>query len=309
MGKRVVVIGAGYGGLASAALLADRGYEVTLVEKNGGPGGRGRGWESGGFTFDMGPSWYLMPDVFERFFGLLGAKREDYWELTKLSTYYQVFFGDGAKVRITDNFEETRASFEGLERGAAGKLDSYLAGAKYKYDTAIGEFLYRDYSNIFQFFNRRLMVEGIKLGVFSRLDSFVRKTFQDERVRQLLEYSMVFLGSSPTNAPALYSLLAHFDLGLGVWFPKGGMVSLATGLERLAKERGAKVVYDSPVRRIILRGGRAVGVETGGSNIQFAVNPDNGRMVIIEMNPRVSRSSALASKATGFPIAKIAAKL
>ena len=230
MAKKTVIIGAGYTGLAAASMLAARGRDVTVVEKNNDPGGRGRGWNTKGFMFDMGPSWYLMPEVFESFFAKLGKKREDYYKLSRLPTYYQVFFGDGTRVQITDNLEQTRQVFESLEPGGAAKLDRYLAAAKYKYDTAIGEFLYRDYGSVFDFFNKKLVVEGLKLDVFTSLDKFVQREFSDVRARQLLEYAMVFLGSSPSNAPALYSLMSHVDLNLGVWFPEGGMAVSYTHL-------------------------------------------------------------------------------
>ncbi|MBN2874568.1 MAG: phytoene desaturase [Spirochaetales bacterium] len=262
MAKKTVIIGAGYTGLAAASMLAARGRDVTVVEKNNDPGGRGRGWNTKGFMFDMGPSWYLMPEVFESFFAKLGKKREDYYKLSRLPTYYQVFFGDGTRVQITDNLEQTRQVFESLEPGGAAKLDRYLAAAKYKYDTAIGEFLYRDYGSVFDFFNKKLVVEGLKLDVFTSLDKFVQREFSDVRARQLLEYAMVFLGSSPSNAPALYSLMSHVDLNLGVWFPEGGMVSIVLGMEKLARELGVRIEYNAPVVKILTKNGKAIGVET-----------------------------------------------
>jgi phytoene desaturase len=270
MRNKIVIVGAGYGGLATAAILASQGRDVTVIEKNEGPGGRGRAWRKDGFLFDMGPSWYLMPEVFDRFFEELGAKREEYWDLLKLPTYYQVFFGDGSKVKITDKLEETKQVFESLEPGGARKLEAYLKAAEYKYRTALDEFLYRDYGSIFDFFNRKLVVEGLKLDVFTSLDRFIRKEFQDVRARQLLEYSMVFLGSSPSNAPALYSLMSHVDLDLGVYFPRGGMIAIAEGLERLAKERGAKIVYDTAVTKIVVKDGKVTGVRTTGPGASAA---------------------------------------
>jgi 1-hydroxy-2-isopentenylcarotenoid 3,4-desaturase len=267
MRKRIVVIGAGYGGLAAAARLASQGRDVTVLEKNEGPGGRGRGWRTRGFLFDMGPSWYLMPEVFEQFFADLGARREDYWQLVKLPLYYQVFFGDGTKARITDELAETRETFGRLEPGGAAKLDAYLKAAEYKYRTAMGEFLYRDYNSLLDFFNRKLVVEGLKLDVFTSLDRFVRKEFTDVRARQLLEYSMVFLGSSPSNAPALYSLMSHVDLDLGVYFPKGGMTSIAEGLERFARDRGAVIRYATPATGIVTERGRVRAVATTAGEV------------------------------------------
>jgi len=268
MSGKTIIVGAGYTGLAAASILASKGREVTLIEKNDGPGGRGHGWNAKGFMFDMGPSWYLMPEVFESFFSKLGRRRQDYYGLSKLPTYYQVFFGDGTKVQVTDDLEHTRQVFESLEKGGAAKLDRYLAAAKYKYDTAIGEFLYRDYSSVFDFFNKKLVVEGLKLDVFTSLDTFVRREFQDIRARQLLEYAMVFLGSSPSNAPALYSLMSHVDLDLGVWFPTGGMVSIALGMEKLAREFGVQIEYNTPATNIVTANGKVVGVETARGRLK-----------------------------------------
>lgn len=172
-----------------------------------------------------GPSWYLMPEVFESFFQKLGKKRQDYYGLSKLPTYYQVFFGDGTKVKINDNLEETKQVFESLEPGGAAKLERYLGAAKYKYDTAIGEFLYRDYTSVFDFFNKKLVIEGLKLDVFTSLDKFVRREFQDVRARRCLNtrwYSSVPVRQ--THLPCIHSCHTWIlTLACGflkeAWFP------------------------------------------------------------------------------------------
>ena len=153
--KKAVVIGGGFGGLAASALLARRGHQVTLLEKNGQIGGRARSWESHGFRFDMGPSWYLMPEVFERFFRLFGEKREDYYDLVRLDPAYRVFFGSGEVVDVSSEREKAMALFDRFEKGGGERLGRYLDQAKYKYDVAVGEFLYRNYATLFDFFNRQ----------------------------------------------------------------------------------------------------------------------------------------------------------
>jgi len=262
MSRNAIVIGAGFAGLAGAAMLARDGWTVTVLEKNDRIGGRARLWESEGYTFDMGPSWYLMPEVFERHFEAMGEKREDYFTLERLDPAYRVFFEDEAAVDVPAELPEVRRLFAELEPGGDATLDRYLAEAAYKYDVAMSDFLYRDYNTITDFLDRRLMTEGLKLHVFNKLDRHVRRYFKDHRARKILEYAMVFLGSSPTNAPALYSLMSHVDLSLGVWFPKGGMGAAALGFARLAEKMGARILSGREVTRIVARDGRVVGVET-----------------------------------------------
>ncbi|WP_271436001.1 phytoene desaturase family protein [Thermospira aquatica] len=262
MKKRVIVIGAGYAGLSMAAFLASRGHEVEVLEKNPEIGGRARLWEDKGYKFDMGPSWYLMPEVFERFFKLFGKDINDYLTIHKLKTYYKVFYEGHEPVRITEDFEKTKALFESFEPNGAKKLVSYMEKAEYKYKTAMSEFVYKEYKSIFDFFNWKILTEGLKLDIFATLDSFVRKYFTDICARQILEYAMVFLGASPANAPALYSIMSHVDLKLGVWFPKGGMNAVAQAIAKLATEHGAKVRTGIEVKKILVENGRAVGVLT-----------------------------------------------
>lgn len=242
MAEKTVVIGAGFSGLATSALLAHKGHQVTLLEKNDSTGGRAREWKSGGFTFDMGPSWYLMPEVFDAFFEYLGKRREDYFSLHQLSTYYKVFFEKADAVTITGDLDETKKLFDSFEPMAGLRLQKYLDQAEYKYDVAMKEFLYREYRSIFQFFNRRIIREGLKLNIFTNMDSFVKNYFQDLRARQILEYAMVFLGTGPKDAPALYSIMSHVDLNLGVYYPEGGMAGAAAGFRRLAEDCGVRIL-------------------------------------------------------------------
>ena len=267
MAQKVCVIGGGFGGLSSACLLAHQGFQVTLLEKNDELGGRARVWREDGFVFDMGPSWYLMPEVFDRFFEKLGRKRTDYYELQKLNPFYRVFYSHDERVDINEDLALTRQVFEGFESGGAEKLDRYLQQAEYKYNIAMGEFLYREYRNLFQFLNRRLMTEGLRLNVFSSLDSEVSKYFSDRRAKQILEYAMVFLGASPSNAPALYSIMSHVDLNLGVYFPRGGMAALVEGMERLARELGVDIRTGHPVRKIVVENGKASHVVTDQGDV------------------------------------------
>jgi phytoene desaturase len=271
MAKHIVVIGAGFGGLSAAALLAHRGWKVTVVEKNQETGGRARLWKKDGFTFDMGPSWYLMPEVFDRYFGVLGEKREDYYALKKLDPYYRVFFGSDSltsqTVDITPDLKGTLEMFEGFEPGGAARLRRYLDLSKYKYDTAMNEFLYREYRSIFDFFTRKMMVEGLRLDIFRGLDSYVSRYFTDHRAKKLLEYAMVFLGTGPREAPGLYSIMSHVDMNLGVTFPDGGLGGVALAFERLARSRGVEFLTGCEVTSVITRNGKACGVKTSEGEI------------------------------------------
>ena len=262
MKKSAVVIGGGFGGLGSAALLARDGWDVTLVEKLDSVGGRARAWKTEGFTFDLGPSWYLMPEVFERFFSLFDRERKDYYNLLPLDPYYKVFFGGGDTALLTPRQQENIALFESFEPGGGAALERYVEQATYKYDVAMRDFLYRGYKHLGEFFNRRLMTEGLRLGIFKKLDDFVGSYVNDRRARQILEYAMVFLGTSPIDAPAIYSIMSHVDLKLGVFFPEDGMAGAAQGIARLCTELGVKIVTDEEVTHIRTEGGKAVAVET-----------------------------------------------
>ncbi len=274
MGKKILVIGSGFAGLSSAALLRKEGYDVTVVEARATPGGRARLWEQGGYAFDMGPSWYLMGPVFDRYFSLFNKQREDYWQLQKLRTHYKVFFGDSEQVEITEDFKRTQEIFEGFEKGGGERLKRYVDLSQYKYETAIKDFLYRDYRHVFQFLNRRLMTEGLRLNVFNSLDSYVGKFFTDHRAKKILEYAMVFLGSSPSNAPALYSLMSYLDLKDGIHFPVGGMYAIVEGLVRLNQELGVQFVYDTEVRSIDVVSGRVSGVSARRGNETVSLQAD-----------------------------------
>lgn len=267
MSGKTVVIGAGFAGLASAALLARQGRDVLLVEKNLGPGGRAQAFERDGFRFDTGPSWYLMLDVFERFFSMFGRSPAEFYSLQRLDPSYRIFFGAEDWVDISADFERNVELFEAIEPGAGSRLRQYVKVAAYQYEAAVGEFLYKDYRSVLDFFTRRTLLEGRKLHVFESIDRYARRFFGNERLRKILEYSMVFLGGSPSNTPAMYSLLSHVDFNLGVWYPEGGIGKVAEALAELAECSGAKLMFGSEATKIDVRNGAALAVETGGDSI------------------------------------------
>lgn len=268
MNKRVVVIGGGIGGLGSAGLFAKKGYEVTVLEKNANFGGRANVFEAGGFRFDMGPSWYLAPDLFEHYFNLVGEKISDHLTLEKLSPSYRIFFrAGGEQLDIHSDIERDGAAFEAIEPGAAEQLKAYLKQSSYQYEVATRHFMYKNYDTVFDFLNRRVMTEGQKLAIFSKMHAFVSKFFKSQKLRQVMEYTMVFLGTSPYEAPALYNLMSHMDFNQGVFYPKGGFYELIKALARIAEKNGAELRGGSEAAEILVDNGAATGVRLASGEI------------------------------------------
>lgn len=266
--QKAVIIGSGIGGLGLACLLARDGYAVEVYEKNEQVGGRASVFEAEGFRFDMGPSWYLMPDVFEHFFNLVGERIEDHLTLKKLSPSYRIFFKDEGRMEdFYSDIARDRQTFERLSPGAAQALDKYLLNAKTAYEISKQWFLYRNYDSIFDFFNKQTLLEGRKLSVFSSMHAYVSKFFSDEHLQKVIEYQLVFLGSSPYNTPALYSLMNHIDFDMGVFYPQGGITQIIRALERIALKHGVTFKTNLPVHQIRVEGGKATGVLLG--NGQF----------------------------------------
>ena len=261
MNKKVVVIGAGIGGLGTAGLFAKKGYDVTVLEKNPTLGGRANIFEANGFEFDMGPSWYLAPDLFEHFFELLGEKVSDHLDLIRLDPSYRIFFhNDPEPLDIKSNIVLDAATFDSIEPGSGERLRAYLKQSEYQYGVATQHFMYKNYDTVFDFFNRRVMTEGQKLSVFSKMHTFVSKFFRSRKLQQVMEYTMVFLGTSPYDAPALYNLMSHMDFNQGVFYPRGGFYELIKALARIAEKNGANLRTNCPVAEIVVSGGMTKGV-------------------------------------------------
>lgn len=261
MNKKVVIIGAGIGGLGTAGLFAKKGYDVTVLEKNEHAGGRANIFEANGFRFDMGPSWYLAPDLFEHYFRLLGERVEDHLDLVRLTPSYRIFFqGDPETLEIHSDIEKDGRTFDAIEPGSSEKLKKYLAQSEYQYEVATQHFMYKNYDTVFDFFNKRVMTEGQKLSVFSKMHNFVTRFFKTRKLQQVMEYTMVFLGTSPYEAPAIYNLMSHMDFNQGVFYPQGGFYELIKALVRVAEKNGAKVRTNAAVAEILVSNGKASGV-------------------------------------------------
>lgn len=271
MDKKVIIIGGGIGGLAAAALLAKDGHQVELFEKQPLLGGRCNLLEVQGYKFDMGPSWYLMPDVFDRFFGLLGEKASDHLDLIRLDPSYRVCFKDtGKKADFYSDLARTRSVFEQFEAGAGAKLDKFLAKSARQYRIAIDNFIYKNYDSVRDFFNWQMITQGLKLSVFSKMQDYVARYFKSPELQKVMQYTLVFLGSSPYNTPALYNIMSHVDFDLGVFYPQGGLYEIIKALVKIGSKLGADYHGGSEVKKILVKNGAAYGIELAGGRQHFA---------------------------------------
>ena len=259
----VTVVGGGFGGLSAACYLADAGADVTLLEKNEGMGGRASTLEADGFRFDMGPSWYLMPDVFERFFGHFDREPSDYYELEHLDPHYKVFFKDGDTVELPKEVGEAADLFDEYEEDGGEKLRDYLDESERNYEIAVDNFIYKDRSRLRNWLDTSVMrAAPIGLSMLGTMENHVHDRFENDKLRQILQYTLVFLGGSPKNTPALYSLMSHVDFNLGVYYPDGGMTGVADSVAEMARELGVETRTDEEVRRV-RDGGRVVETTNG----------------------------------------------
>ena len=263
--KKITIIGSGFSALAASAYLAQSGYDVTVFEKNDAIGGRARQLKKDGFTFDMGPSWYWMPDVFERFFADFGKKTIDYYELIKLSPAYRVYYGIDDYVTIADNLTEIIAAFEAIEKGSGVLLQDFMARAKSNYDIAIKDLVYRPGVSPLELITPET---AMKVGeFFSNISRDVRKKFKNKRLIQILEFPVLFLGAKPSDTPSFYSFMNYADFGLGTWHPKTGMFDLVRAMESLAKELGVKFQTNANIEKIIVENKTAVAIQVNGERI------------------------------------------
>jgi phytoene desaturase len=262
MSKKVIVIGSGFAGLSAACHLAADGFEVTVLEKNDSFGGRARQYTAEGFVFDMGPSWYWMPDVFEQFFARFGKRVEDYYDLVRLDPSYAVFFGQDEVMEVPAGLDCLEAMFESYEPGSAPRLRRFLEEAAYKYRVGMGEFVHKPSHSLMEFADRRVLGSLFRLQMFTSMARHVRQLFRHEKLIKLLEFPVLFLGATPEKTPAMYSLMNYADMALGTWYPRGGMYRIVEAMVALARELGVTLETDREVSRILVSGGRATGVRT-----------------------------------------------
>ncbi|RTY78542.1 phytoene desaturase [Flavobacterium sp. LS1P28] len=263
--KKITIIGSGFSALAASCYLAKSGHDVTVYEKNATTGGRARQLKKEGFTFDMGPSWYWMPDVFDRFFADFGKKTTDYYELIKLAPAYRVYYGVDDFITIADNLTDITIAFEAIEKGSGSLLNEFMAEAKSNYDIAIKDLVYRPGISPLEL----ITVEtAMKVGqFFSTISKDVRKKFKNERLIQILEFPVLFLGAKPSDTPSFYSFMNYADFGLGTWHPKTGMFDVVRGIESLARELGVKFQMNSNIEKIIVVHKTAKSIQVNGEII------------------------------------------
>ncbi|MBD3941724.1 phytoene desaturase [Microbacterium sp. NEAU-LLC] len=263
---RAVVVGGGIAGLATAALLSQDGWEVTLLEAREELGGRAGSWEHDGFRFDTGPSWYLMPEVFDHFFALLGTSAARELDLVPLDPAYRVYSDPAtglAPLDVRSGRAEATALFESVEAGAGARLDAYLDSAADAYDLAVTRFLYDTYETTAGLRDPDLLRRAPRLAplLTRTLARHVESRFADPRLQQILEYPAVFLGGSPYGVPSLYHLMSHLDLDEHVLYPRGGFTEIIRAVTRLAEASGVRIRTGARVSAILTDAGRATGVE------------------------------------------------
>jgi len=258
------VIGSGFASISAASFMAKQGWHVTVLEKNAQPGGRAARLSHAGYTFDMGPSFYWMPDVFERYFAQFGKSVSDYYQLHRLDPSYRIYWPDGFTDLHAD-YDALKKEFELIEPGSAEKLEHYLNGAAYKYRVGIQNLVYKPGLSLFEFIDWTAIKGIFRLDVFTSIKKHIEKYFSHPRLRQVMEFPVLFLGALPEETPALYSLMNYADIKGGTWHPQGGMYAVVEGMYKLAIELGVDFRFNEPVKEIKAENGKATAVVTADS--------------------------------------------
>ena len=262
----VAVIGSGFAGLAAASTLAKAGLSVTVFEQHDQLGGRARRFDAEGFRFDMGPSWYWMPDVFDRYFAYFDRRVDEFYDLVRLDPSYRVEFAEGP-FDVPAGIPALADAFEAIEPGAGKALESFLAEAKVKYDIGMGRFVNKPAHSIMEFARWDILRDAPRLQLLRSFSDHVRKHFKDPRLVQLMEFPVLFLGSKPQTTPALYSLMNYADSALGTWYPMGGMHGIVEAMVQVAKDQGVQFECGRPVEAIVEKGGSTAGIRVGGETV------------------------------------------
>ncbi len=254
MSKKIGVIGSGFSSLAAAAVLAKNGFEVHVFEKNSTLGGRARQFQADGFTFDMGPSWYWMPEVFEQFYNCFGKSTKDFYDLKRLDPSYKVIFGQNDEMDMPADYDALRNLFEKTEAGSGVKLDEFLAEAEYKYKVGMDEFVWKPGQSIIEFADWKVVKSFFKIDLLKSIASQIQSKFKNEKLRKILEFPVLFLGATPKNTPALYSLMNYADIKLGTWYPLGGMYKIIEAFVEIGKSYGVTYHTNSEVSSVDSKG-------------------------------------------------------
>ena len=260
MARKVVVIGSGLAGMSCASYLAKNDYNVTVVEKNSTYGGRLQSFSENGYTFDSGPSWYWMPDLFDSYFSDFGKKTEDFYSLKRLDPGYRIYYGQNDFLDVDEDIEKLKIKLENIEKGSAESLQNFLDDAGEKYRIAVEKFIYKPSLSPLEFFEVDLIKRIGRLNLFKPISKHIREYFSDPKIIKMLEFPSLLLGAKPSKTPALYSLMNYADIALGTWYPDGGIRSIATALYENAKNLGVQFVFNEPVNEIKIQGRKATRV-------------------------------------------------
>jgi len=267
--KKIAIIGSGFSGLSAAAYSAKQGHEIHVFEKNSSLGGRARKFTTdNGFVFDMGPSWYWMPDIIENFFTDFNKKTSDYFQLVPLDPQFEMVFSDGT-MQIPHDYTEMRKLFENTEKGAGKKLDDFMQDAQYKYEVGMKEFVNKPCHSWFEFVSPKIAKSALKLDLLSNFHRFVRKYFKDPKLIMLMEFPVIFLGAAPKDIPALYSLMNYGGYKLGTWYPMGGFSKIIDAMAEVGKEQGVHFHVNSTIDSIKINKNKATAVSVNGKDIEF----------------------------------------
>src|SRR5210317_1152653 len=262
--KNITIIGSGFSSLSAACYLAKAGHQVSLFEKNSTVGGRARQLKRDGFTFDMGPSWYWMPDIFDKFFADFGKATKDYYQLDKLSPAYNIYFNEG-NLTIGDSLDKIIQAFEEIEVGSGVKLEKFIAEAQDHYRIAIDKIVLRPGLSPLELVTPETITRVDRF--FRTISQRVRKDFKNPKLISTLEFPVLFLGAKPNKTPAFYSFMNFADFGLGTWHPKGGMYQIIIAMKSLALELGVNIHTESAVDKIIVEKGKATGIIVNSGKI------------------------------------------
>ncbi len=265
MNEKVHIIGSGFSSLAASCYMAKLGYKVVVLEKNASVGGRARQLKRDGFTFDIGPTWYWMPDVFEKFFGDFGRQPSDYYKLEKLDPGYQVYFGENDSVYISGNLEKIYDLFEKEETGSSKHLKNFLDVAKENYDIAIKDLVYKPGVSPLELITPKTVTRVSQF--LSTIRTQVRKNIKNHKLIKVLEFPVLFLGAKPSNTPGFYNFMNYADFGLGTWHPVGGMYSVVEGMRKLGEDLGVTYETNANVDEIIVENGKVTGLKVNGERI------------------------------------------
>jgi len=264
MGKTITIIGSGFSSLSASCYLAKAGHKVSIFEKNDTVGGRARQLIKDGFTFDIGPSWYWMPDIFEKFFNDFGKSTSDYYQLDKLSPAYKIFFSDEV-ITIGDHMDQICEEFERIEAGSSKPLRKFISQAQDHYDIAINKVVLKPGLSPFELVTKETVTRVDRF--FKTISSEVRKNFKNPKLISTLEFPVLFLGAKPSQTPSFYSFMNFADFGLGTWHPKGGMYEIIKAMKSLAESLGVEINTNSNVEKINVDNGKTTGLTVNGNTI------------------------------------------